>query len=83
MRHGCTMLNQSVIVLTGYRLPKCAVRPSFDKRQRTFKKVLHVIFYYKGPVMQLHVLQGRTVTEAFYKNAALKKLKVHFKRRRP
>ena len=37
----------------------------------------------KGPVMQLPVPQGRTVTGAFYKNVVLIRLKVHFKRRRP
>ena len=37
----------------------------------------------KGPVMQLPVPKDRTVTRAFCKNVVLKKLKAHFKRRRP
>ena len=54
------------------------------KRQRTVKKVLYVSFFdNKVPVMQLPVPKDRTVTGAFYKNVVLKKLKAHFKRRRP
>ena len=42
-----------------------AVIPSITKRQRTVKKVLYVIFLEKkGPVMQLPVSKGRTVTGA-------------------
>ena len=33
--------------------------------------------------MQLPVPKGRTVTRTFYKNVVLKKMKVHFKKRRP
>ena len=84
MRHKYTVLNQSVNVLTKYGLPKNAFCPSIAKRQRTVKKVLYVIFFHnKGPVMQLPVSKDRTVTGAFYKNIVLKKLKAHFKRRRP
>ena len=46
---------------------KYCMEPSFDT---------------KGPVMQLPVPRGRTVTVAFIKNV-LKKLRAHFKRRRP
>ena len=61
-----------------------AVSPSIAKRQRTFKKVLYIVFFdNKGPVLQLPVPKGRTVTGAFYKNVVLKRLKAHFKRRRP
>ena len=53
-------------------------------RNGAVKKVLYVIlFNYKGPIMQLPVPKGRTVTGAFYKNVVLKKLKAHFKTRRP
>ena len=63
---------------------KNAVRPIIAKRQCTVKKVLYVIFLdNKGPVMQLAVSKGRTVTGAFYKNVVLKKLKAQFKRCRP
>ena len=86
MRHGYTVLNQSVNVLTSNRVwaTKNAVRASIAKRQRTVKKALYVIFFdNKGPVMQLPVAKGRTVIGAFYKNFLLKKLKALFKRRRP
>ena len=57
---------------------KNAVRPSIAKRQCTVKKVLYEIFFdNKGPVMQLPVPKGRTVT------FVLKKLKAHFKRLHP
>ena len=53
---------------------KIAVRLSIAKRQRMVKKELYVIFFdNKGPVMQLPVPKGRTVTGAFYKNVALEK----------
>ena len=52
---------------------KNAAHPSFAKRQCTIKKVLYEIFFAnKGPVMQLPVLKGRTVTGALYKNVVLK-----------
>ena len=45
---------------------KHAIRPSIAKIQRTVKKVLYVIFFdIKGPVMQLSVPKGRTITRAF------------------
>ena len=60
------------------------MRPGIVKRQRTVKKLLHVIFFgNKDPLMQLPVPKDRTVTRAFYRNVFLKKLKAHFKRRRP
>lgn len=63
---------------------KNAKRPSIAKRQRTVKKVLYVIFFdNKGPVMQIPVPKGRTVTAKFYKNVVLKNLKSCYKRRRP
>ena len=66
----------------GYQ--KCRERPSIAKRQRTGKKVLHIIFFdNKGPVIQIPVPKGRTVTGAFYKNVVLKRLKARLKRRRP
>ena len=59
---------------------KNAIRPSIARRQRTVKKVLHIVFFdNKGPVTQLPVPKGRTVTEALYKYVVLKKLKAHFK----
>ena len=68
MRHGYTILNQSVNVLTVWAT-KNAVRPSIAKRQGTVKNVLHVIFSdNKGPVMQSPVPKGKTASGAFYKN---------------
>ena len=37
----------------------------------------------KGPVMQIPVPKGRTVTAKFYKNVVLRKLKKYYKTRRP
>ena len=79
MRHGYAILNQSVNILREYwllKMPCCIAN-----RKRTVKKVFF-FFDNKGPIMQLPVPKGRTVTGAFYKNV-LKKLKAHFKRRRP
>ena len=65
MRHGYAILNKSVNVLTVWAT-KNAVGPSIAKRQRTVKKVLFEIFFdKKGPVMQLPVPKGRTITGAF------------------
>ena len=60
---------------------KNAVRPSIVKRQCRVKQVFYAIFFdNKGPIMQLPVPKGRTVTGTFYKNVVLKKLKSNFKR---
>ena len=65
----------------GYKNDVCQ---SIAKRQRIVKKVVYVIFFdNKGPIMQLPLPKGRTVTGAFYENIVLKKLKALFKRRRP
>ena len=63
---------------------KNAKRPSIAKRLRTVKKVLYVIFFdNKGPVMQIPVPKGKTVTGNFYKNVVIKKLKKYYESRRP
>ena len=57
-----------------------ALRLSIADKQHTVKKVLYVIFFdNKGPVMQLPIPKGRTVTGALYKHF----VKAHFKRRHP
>ena len=67
MRHLYAISNQSVNVLRVWAT-KNAVRPSIAKRQCTVKKVLYVIFFdNKGPVRQLPVPNGRTVTGPFIK----------------
>ena len=79
-------MNQSVNVLTEDGLPKNDVRPSIAERLLTVKKVSYVCFFFfynKGPIMQLPIPKGKTVTGALYKNVVLKKLKAHFKRRHP
>ena len=82
MRHWFIILSQSENVQTEFG-HKNAKRPSIAKRQRTGKKVLYVIvFENKGPVMQISVPKGRTVTATFYKNVVLKKIKTCYKRRR-
>ena len=63
---------------------KNAVRPRIAKRHHTVKKVLYVsvkkvlyvFFFLKkwGPVLQLHVPKGRTVTGAFYENVVVEKV---------
>ena len=84
MRYGYTILNQSVNVLKELRYQKNALLPSIVKRQRRVKIPWYVIFYEnKSSVIQLPVPKDRSVTGAFYKNAALKKLKPHLKKRHP
>ena len=84
MRPGFTILNQSGSVPTEFGPPKMQRRPIIAKRTRTVKKVLYVIFFdNKGPVMQIPVPKGRTVTAKFYKNVVLRKLKKYYKTRRP
>ena len=50
-----------------------ARRPNIAKRTRTVKKIMYVIFFNsKGPVLQIPVPKGKTVTENFYRNVVLK-----------
>ena len=59
---------------------KYTSRPIIAKRTQTVKKVLYVIFFeYKGPIIQIAVPKGRTVTAKFYKNVVLRKLKKYHK----
>ena len=74
MRHGYTSFNQSVNILTEYGLSKMP----YAQVLCTVKKVLYGTLFWH----QLPVPRGRTVTVAFIKNV-LKKLRAHFKRRRP
>ena len=56
MRHGYTILNQSVNFLTEYGLRKMPQAQAFAKRQRTVKKVLYAIFFdNKGQVSQTQI----------------------------
>ena len=56
----------------------CTPKYCKETAHRQESTVCH--FFDKGPVMQLPVPKSRTITEAFYKNVVLKKLKAHFKR---
>ena len=78
-RHGHTILNRSINVLTEYGPQKM---PHAQVLLGTGKKILYVIFLFdnKGPVMQLPAPKGRAVTDASYKNVVLKILTAHFKR---
>ena len=61
-----------------------AKRPSIAKRIRTVRKVLYVIFFdNKGPIIQIPVPKGKTVTAKYYRDVVLRKLKKVYKRRRP
>jgi len=63
---------------------KNARRSSIAKRIRTVRKVFYVIFFdNKGPVMQIPVPKGKTVTGKYYRDVVLQKLKKCYKRRRP
>lgn len=63
---------------------KNAKRPCVAKRLQSTKKVMYAIFFSpSGPVAQVAVTKGRSVTGFFYKNVALKKVKKHFVKRRP
>ena len=60
MRHGYTILNQSVNALTEYEVPKNALHSSIAKRQPTVKKVLYVIFFdNKGLVYAITCSKGQ------------------------
>ena len=74
MRPGFTILNQSESVPTEFGPPKNARRPIIAKQTRTVKKVLYVTFFEnRGPVMQIPVPKGRTVTAKFCKTLVLRK----------
>lgn len=63
---------------------KHARRPSIAKRTMSAKKIMYAIFFNnQGPVVQIPVPRGRTVTGAFYKQKILKSVKKHYSKRRP
>ena len=63
---------------------KNARRPSIAKRIRSVRKVLYVILFdNKGPIIQITVPKGKTVTAKYYRDVVLRKLKKVYKRRRP
>lgn len=59
-------------------------RPVIAKRILSAKKVMMAVFFnINGPVLQVSVPKGRSVTGNFYKNKVLKKLRKYFVKRRP
>ena len=59
-------------------------RPVIAKRTKSAGKVLYAIFFNsEGPVVQIPVPKGRTVTGKFYKNNVLSEVKKHYEKRRP
>ena len=60
---------------------KYAKRPSIAKRTLTAKKVLYAIFFRNsGPLMQIAVSKGRSVSGSFYKNVVLKQLRTKMRK---
>ena len=56
--------------------PKDQKRPCIAKRTISLKKMLYAIFFNSsGPVVQVPCPSGRTVTDRFYMNSVLKKVK--------
>ena len=59
-------------------------RPVIAKRLLSAKKIMMAIFFnINGPVIQIAVPKGRSVTGKFYKCKVLKKLRKYFVKRRP
>ena len=82
MRRGCIILNQSGRLPTEYgplKMPGAQILPNEYERQRRFC----IFFTHKGSAIQIPVPKGRTVTDKFYKNVVLGKLKNYYESRRP
>ena len=63
---------------------KNAKRPCVAKRLQSKKKVMYAVFFTpNGPVMQVVVPKGCSITGLFYKRRILKKVKKYFVNRRP
>ena len=61
-----------------------ARRPVIAKRTNSVKKVMLAVFFdINGPIVQISVPRGRTVTGTFYKRKLLGKLNKCFEKRRP
>ena len=59
-------------------------RPCIAKRTISLKKMLYAIFFNSsGPVVQVPCPSGHTVTDRFYKNSVLKKVKEFYNKKRP
>ena len=59
-------------------------RPCIAKRTINSKKMLYAIFFNSsGPVVQVPCPSGHTVTDRFYRNSLLKKVKEFYNKKRP
>ena len=59
-------------------------RPCIAERTISSKKMLYAIFINSiGPVVQVPCPSGHTVTDRFYKNSVLKKVKEFYSKKRP
>ena len=59
-------------------------RPWIAKRTVSSKTMLYAIFFNSsGPVVQVPCPSGHTVTDRFYKNSVLKKVKEFYNKKRP
>ena len=59
-------------------------RPDIARRCKTSNRMLYAIFFdSKGPVLQIPVLKGSTVTGKFYRESVLAQLADFYQKRRP
>ena len=59
-------------------------RPVIARRCKTSNRMLYVIFFYsKGPVLQIPVPKGSSVTGKFYRESVLTQLVDFYQKRRP
>ena len=75
MKPGCTCLSheEGLIISNGSEKIK---NTCIAKRIISSKKMLYAIFFNsRGPVVQVPCPSGHTVTDRFYKNSVLKKVK--------
>ena len=65
-------------------IKKDGVRPVIAKRVQSSNKVLYAIFFNSGgPVLQILIPKGRSVTGKFYRDSVLKRVQKFYNKRRP
>ncbi|XP_060603854.1 histone-lysine N-methyltransferase SETMAR-like [Ruditapes philippinarum] len=65
-------------------LRKDQARPTIAKRTKSAKKVMYAVFFNsQGPVVQVAVAGGKTVTGKFYRDKILKRVNAFYENRRP
>ena len=83
MKPGCTCLSheEGLIISNGSEMIK---NTCIAKRIISSKKMLYAIFFNsRGPVVQVPCPSGHTVTDRFYKNSVLKKVKEFYNKKQP